>query len=650
MATSSVSSLGLGSNGVLSYDVIDKLKNADESVEIKPIDTKITDTKTKQSDLSILTTYTATLKSAISSLSDEVTYLQRSSSVTGEAASVTASAGTAIQDFSLDVKSIAATDIYQSIAFTAQTSTFASGNDTLALNIDGKDISIDVDATTTIEELRDKINEQANGKITASILNVGGDKPYRLVLKSSDTGSHNAINITSTGSATLDLGFNNYTYTGTAPSGTYSAGANGADTLTFNINGTDYSIAINDGEDINDIQARIESDLGDVLHASVVNGVLSLESLDGAMSVSSLYGSDTVFGLNSMDAPKQTNHLQTAADANFDFNGVSITRDSNNISDLIVGVNITLKDTGKSNVSITQDTSAISDNIDSFISAYNKLINNLNAAIKYDTDSETAGSLQGVSEVVGLKAAINRQLLSVNDKGENLAQYGIALNEAGSLEIKTSEFQEALSSNPQGLENFFKGKTTVNTTTYTGSSIDSGPIDVVSGDFSINGVDIIASLNGTSLENAQALKNAINEANINGVTAYINENNSSVYLKSSSGEDIQIQGDSTKLASLGFSASTVYGSTNATKGFFTDFNDLLQSYIGDNKSILNLLSTSYDNQLDSMAKEKKLTQERIDTKYETMAAKFAAYDKMINKINTNYQSLSMMIDQAAKNK
>ena len=37
MATSSISSLGLGSDGVLSYDVIDQFRAADESAQITHI-------------------------------------------------------------------------------------------------------------------------------------------------------------------------------------------------------------------------------------------------------------------------------------------------------------------------------------------------------------------------------------------------------------------------------------------------------------------------------------------------------------------------------------------------------------------------------------------------------------------------------------
>ena len=44
---SSISSLGLGSDGVLSYDIIDKLKAVDEKTQLDPIDAKLTTNKSK---------------------------------------------------------------------------------------------------------------------------------------------------------------------------------------------------------------------------------------------------------------------------------------------------------------------------------------------------------------------------------------------------------------------------------------------------------------------------------------------------------------------------------------------------------------------------------------------------------------------------
>jgi flagellar hook-associated protein 2 len=51
-------------------------------------------------------------------------------------------------------------------------------------------------STDSIKDVVKKINEQTDGKIEASLLNVGGSNPYHLVLKSAETGAKNNISIT----------------------------------------------------------------------------------------------------------------------------------------------------------------------------------------------------------------------------------------------------------------------------------------------------------------------------------------------------------------------------------------------------------------------------------------------------------------------
>ncbi|MDN5376802.1 MAG: flagellar hook-associated protein 2 [Sulfurospirillum sp.] len=644
---SSLSSLGLGSDGALSYDVIDQLRAVDEKAQVTPIENKITANENKLSDLSILTTLTATFKSSTSSLSDELTYLKRESSVTGDSVNVVASSGTAIQDFSIDVKNLATRDIYQSESFASSSSTFASSSDTLTFEIDGQSYSIDIDASTTISELKDKINDSTDGKITASLLNVGGDEPYRLIIKSTDTGADNAISISSLNGNELDLGFANHTYSAAEPTGTYDGSVNGDDTLTFNINGTDYNVTVSNGQSINDLVTTIQNDanLSKLLKAEVVDGKLTLESSDDSMTISSIHGSDAVFGLDNLTTT-QDNHIQTAANATFDFNGVTISRDTNSIEDLIVGVTINLNTTGQSNVKITQKTSDISENLQSFVSSYNELMSNLNETIKYDTDTKNSGTFQGVSEIITMKADINRQLLSVDAKGRALSDFGIKLNESGMLEFDEDVFNAKLSEDASQIEEFFRGKTTFNPTVVYGSSVSSGAIDITSGNFTINGKNIIASLNGTASENALALKNAINSADIDGVQAYLDSTGSYVYLKSNSGDDIEIKGDSGILNSIGFKSGTTRGSTETSIGIFSDFNDLLNGLIDGTTSTLGLLETRLENEKDSLSTERTATIKNLDDKYQIMANRFAAYDSIIGKLNTQFNTLSMMIQQS----
>lgn len=554
MATSSLSSLGLGSDGALSYDTIDKLREVDEAAQLDPIDTKLTTNSTKQTDLSTITSLASTLKSATSALSDDTYYLQRTTTVSNDAVTVTADGGTNVQDFTLRVDTLAKQDIYQSTSFASATSTFTSASDTLTLSIDGKDYDFAVTSSTTITELADMINDKLDGKVTASILNTGGTNPYRLIIKSDNTGAENAITISSGNASTLtSLG---------------------------------YDVA--------------------------------------------------------------NNHLQTATDATFTYNGVSVTRSSNTVDDLIVGVTITLNDvqasTESTTVSIKQDWTDVKEQLTTLVTAYNDLMTNLQKATTYDSEAGTAGIFQGVSQLTNLSASIRKQLLSIDEDNRSLVDYGISLNDSGSLEFDEDAFNTKIKNDPADIQDFFVGSTDYNTTTYTGTALSAGALNVTYGGLTINdtGVRFTTTAGATAADNALSLQNAINAAGISGVTASVGDNNN-IILKSATGEDIIIEGSSSVLTSLGLKASTTYGHSVENKGIFTEFNALLKEYVTEDTGLLSLYSDYLSEEKDSLTTQRENTVTKLDSKYEIMAKRFAAYDSIISTLTTQFQSLSYLI-------
>ncbi len=356
-----LSSLGLGSQGALNYDIIDKLKKADQDAIIKPIDSKITVDKNREDALAKLTTLLATLKGSASTLSYDNIYSKVAVNTDGTSATATVADGTSSQTINLDVTNIATNDVQESKAFNKETSTFTDEADTLDFKLaSGESFSVDVDENTTIAQLRDMINNKSNGTMSASILNVGGDDPYKLILKSTKTGADNAITVSSDGHADDDL------------------------------------------------------------------------------------------GLSSVSA---------AQDASFTYNGVSITRSTNDISDLAVGVDIKLIDSGKTTIKISQNTDSIKDTVNSFISAYNDLMDNLDENTKYDSTTKQQGIFQGVSQIRGIKYDINDTVFSYDSKGVSLADFGITQNSAGHLELDESKFENKLQTDPNAVKDFFKGGT-----------------------------------------------------------------------------------------------------------------------------------------------------------------------------------------------
>ncbi|WNY98792.1 Flagellar hook-associated protein 2 (HAP2) (Filament cap protein) (Flagellar cap protein) [Sulfurospirillum sp. 'SP'] len=557
MATSSLSSLGLGSDGALSYDTIDKLRAVDEKAILNPIDTKITTNTTKQSDLSSLTTLANTLKTSTSALSEENNYLQRTTTVSNDAVSVTTKSGTNVDSFTLHVDKLAQQDIYQSKNLASKTSTFASSSDTLTLKLGTSTYNIAVTSSTTLTELKDMINEKASGKITASILNVGGTDPYKLVIKSNSTGADNAITLSSTGTALTDLGLD-----------------------------------------------------------------------------------------------QNANHLKTARDASIVYNGVNVTRSSNTIDDLVVGTTITLNKeqtdaATNTTVSITQDWTNITTNLKSLVSSYNDLLSKLKTATAYDTTTKTAGTFQGVTQINALNTDIRKQVLEVDSEGRSLSDYGISMNSEGKLEFNTTTFNAKVAADPADIKDYFQGSTTYNSTSYKGTSVSSGGLSIGANALSINGKAItFTTLSSSTIsENLEAIKTAINDAGITGITASVGTNNN-IVLKGAAGADIVVSGESTALSSLGLSATTVYSSPTTKDGIFTKFTTMLKTYVNTSDGILIQYNKSLTTEKTALTKSRATAVSRLDTKYDAMATKFAAYESIISKLNTEFSSLSSMIKQS----
>jgi len=74
---------------------------------------------------------------------------------------------------------------------------------------------------------------------------------------------------------------------------------------------------------------------------------------------------------------------------------------------------------------------------------------------------------------------------------------------------------------------------------------------------------------------------------------------------------------------------------------------MLKSYVVGNESIFGLFDTQLTNEKTLLTKQRVKSVKTLDDKYNAMATKFASYDSIINKLNNQFQSLSMMIDAAA---
>ena len=474
--TGALSSLGIGS-GVLTYDVIDKLKKADEATMVDPFKTRLTNTQNKEKALNDLITQISLFKSNFSDFKDGDIFQKRITDVSGSSVSATANDGVKVQDITMDVEQLAQNDIYQSTGFaTEDSSVNSTGSDqtiTIGYGDTSKDITIKDGAT--LSDLRDAINDADIG-ITASIIDTGSDdNPYKLILKGNDTGKDNTIKLDYHNID--DLKLNDINYQSKKYDSDDDSVTDTDTTFKVTINGEEHSIDVAANTSVKDFIDQINNDLGDSgITASYNSDTGKIEMKIEAIGDISIDEGDLNTDFNGNTDFTNDNRVQTAQNSEFKYNGVDIERDSNEITDLVVGLTMNLNSVGNSTIHIKQDTDTINKEVKDFVDGYNSLVSKIQDLTKYDPDNKITGIFQNESIIKNITSDISNMLFNsfttqtVTKQDRNGSDYdtvinlnatdfGFSMNKTGFLDFDQSKFDDMLKNNPDETEKFFSDDT-----------------------------------------------------------------------------------------------------------------------------------------------------------------------------------------------
>ena len=597
-AVSDKAQLNIASS-ILTQDVIDGLKDADESVQIKPLTLKIDKNTKKQADITALTTLVSTLKTSYADVANETAMLKRTVTAAGSG-SVTANveAGVAEQTVRLSVSQLAQVDSYQSKGFKSRSETLTgiTSDQSLTLSVGDKSVDIKVGASTTLEDIINQINDGAGDAIKASIVNTGGENGYKIILQSKESGEKNQIKF--------------------SVKGDDQAAADGAkavlEKLGFMTN-----------------QTEIKDDKNQVTGYNL-----------------------TIDTNNTSAGGKQ---LQKAQDAKFNFNGIDITRSSNSVDDLIVGVTFNLNNVDEKNsttgalkesvITIGKDTDAVVKSLKSMVTAYNDLISNVSTATSYDRENGVAGTLNGMSEITGIKRKLQNLFESSNSDGKSLQSFGFSFTEKGVLSVDESKLKDTISKDYEGFKSFFTNSTEYKNAGVFGNVQINTNLNDISGKLKINGKEIDINLNkNNAVQNANELVRLINDAEIPNVTARLADNGV-LQLVGTGGKDIEISKDSNAnlLSALGLEAGTTPGSSTDKKGFFDKLSDIVTGLIGTEGTLTNLTSSLKDKSKIIQSQKDKV-QATLDKKYAMMQKQFSTIAVQMNALENSFNSLKNTFD------
>lgn len=365
-----INSLGIGS-GILTSDLVDKLRTSDESKLLKPLERKIELGVQKEDAYTLLSTLMTTFQSSTTALDGDNLYLSRAVSGNTDAVTVTAETGSNVQNFTIENINKAEADVWNSTSQASKSTALDSlGSGTFSITSGANTYDITYQNGDSLNDIKDAINDVASADMTASVLQVA-DGSYQLIMTAKDT--NEPITFADTNDGTDDT----------------------ADSLT---------------------------------------DILSL------------------------------GNIQVAKPSTFDYNGIAITRDTNEITDLIVGVSITLNGnqaaTDSASIKIEQNSTSISSEMSLFVNGYNSLMTNLSDMTNSNRETGAVGIFNSESFVKSIGREITKLITSVDANGNSLINYGIEIDRDGLMTLDNDVFAKKFVADPKGMELFFSGDST----------------------------------------------------------------------------------------------------------------------------------------------------------------------------------------------
>ncbi len=684
MAIGSLSSLGLGSK-VLNYDVIDKLKDADEKALIAPLDKKMEQNVEKQKALVEIKTLLSALKGPVKTLSDYSTYISRKSNITGDALSASVGAGVPIQDIKVDVQNLAQGDINELGAkFSSRDDIFSQVDTTLKFYTQNKDYAVNIKAGMTLGDVAQSITDATNGEVMGIVMKTGGNDPYQLMVNTKNTGEDNRIYFGSHLQSTLTN--KNALSLGVDGSGKSEVSLNlkGAD---GNMHEVPIMLELPESASIKQKNTAIQKAIEQALENDpnfkdlIANGDISIDTLHGGESLiinDRRGGNIEIKGSKA----KELGFLQTTTQES-DLLKSSRTIKEGKLEGVISlnGQKLDLKALTKESNTSEENTDAIiqainsKEGLNAFKNAEGKLVINSKTGMLTIKGEDALGknSLKDLGLSAGMVQSYeaSQDTLFMSKNLQKASDSEFTYNGV-SITRPTNEVNDVIN----GVNITLEQTTEPNKPAIISVSRDNQAIIDSLKEFVKAYNELIPKLDEDTRYDADTkiagIFNGVGDirairSSLNNVFSYSVHTDNGVESLMKYGLSLDDKGvmslDEAKLSSAlnsnpkatqdffyGSDSKDMGGREIHQEGIFSKFNQVIANLIDGGNAKLKIYEDSLDRDAKSLTKDKENAQELLKTRYNIMAERFAAYDSQISKANQKFNSVQMMIDQAAAKK
>ena len=207
----SITTLGVGS-GLPLDSLLADLEKA-EKTKLTPLTTQKTNNTAKISALGTIKSSLTALQSSISALKLSKTFTPTTATSTGTGVTVAAGASAVAGSYQVKVNTLASAHNVATENFASKTDPIA-GTGKLTIGVGGKNVDIDIAEGSTLETVRNQINN-ANAGVSATIVNTGdATNPYKLSIASKATGTDNQVSVSFAGTGELSTKLNDAAHGG----------------------------------------------------------------------------------------------------------------------------------------------------------------------------------------------------------------------------------------------------------------------------------------------------------------------------------------------------------------------------------------------------------------------------------------------------
>ena len=156
-----------------------------------------------------------------------------------------------------------------------------------------------------------------------------------------------------------------------------------------------------------------------------------------------------------------TDDQSSALNARFTLDGLTLYRSSNEVSDAIDGLTLSLSSVGEATAfSVGSDNKAVTDSVEGFIKKYNAVLEFIERKTKIDPEAGTRGDFAGDTSIRSLRYGIRTDLVqTVAGQPDGLARLtdlGIEIEKNGTLKLADPDaLQAAVERDPDAVQSLF---------------------------------------------------------------------------------------------------------------------------------------------------------------------------------------------------